>query len=48
MVHVANSGATLQLKESHKHIVRTGLLLGVYPDPSIPRSIAVNRCSMDE
>ena len=42
MVHVANSGATLQLKESHKHIVRTGLLLyGVYPDPTIPRSIAV-------
>ena len=30
------------MKESHKHIVRTGLLLyGVYPDPSIPRSISV-------
>ena len=42
IVHVANSGATLQLKESHKHMVRTGLLLyGVYPDPSIPKSILV-------
>lgn len=42
MVHVANSGATLQLKQSHKQIVRTGLLLyGVYPDPTIPKSIVV-------
>lgn len=42
MVHIANSGAALQLKQSHKQIVRTGLLLyGVYPDSSIPKSIAV-------
>ena len=42
MVHVANSGATLQLKQSHKQIVRTGLLLyGVYPDPTIPKHIVV-------
>ncbi len=42
MVHIANSGATLQLKQSHKQMVRTGLLLyGVYPDTSIPRTIIV-------
>lgn len=42
MVHMANSGAALQFPKSHKHLVRTGLLLyGVYPDPDIPKSIDV-------
>ena len=42
IVHIANSGATLQLKQSHKQMVRTGLLLyGVYPDPTIPKNIVV-------
>ena len=42
IVHIANSGATLQLKQSHKHMVRTGLLLyGVYPDSTIPKNIIV-------
>jgi len=42
MVHMANSGAALQLPKSHKQLVRTGLLLyGVYPDPDIPKNIDV-------
>ena len=41
-VHMANSGAALQLPNSHKHLVRTGLLLyGVYPDSEIARTIDV-------
>ena len=42
MVHMANSGAALQLAKSHKQLVRTGLLLyGVYPDSDIPKIIDV-------
>ncbi|MCL4871862.1 MAG: alanine racemase [Anaerolineae bacterium] len=40
--HIANSGAILQLPESHLDMVRPGLLFyGVYPDETIPRTITV-------
>jgi alanine racemase len=40
--HMANSGAILQLPESHFDIVRPGLLLyGVYPSPETDRSVLV-------
>jgi alanine racemase len=40
--HIANSGAILQLPESHLDLVRPGILLyGVYPSPEARRSIAV-------
>jgi alanine racemase len=40
--HVANSGAILQLPESHLDMVRPGILLyGVYPSRDVRRTIAV-------
>jgi alanine racemase len=40
--HIANSGAILQLPESHLDMVRPGILLyGVYPSAEIERTIAV-------
>jgi len=40
--HIANSGAVLQLRESHLDLVRPGILLyGVYPSAEVPRTIAV-------
>ena len=40
--HIANSGAILQLPESHLDLVRPGILLyGVYPSPEVRRTIAV-------
>jgi alanine racemase len=40
--HIANSGAVLQLPESHLDLVRPGILLyGVYPSADVPRTIAV-------
>jgi alanine racemase len=40
--HMANSGAVLQLPESHLDLVRPGILLyGVYPSDEVKRSIAV-------
>jgi alanine racemase len=40
--HIANSGAVLQLRESHLDLVRPGILLyGVYPAADVPRTIAV-------
>jgi alanine racemase len=40
--HIANSGAILQLPESHLDMVRPGILLyGVYPSDEVHRSIAV-------
>jgi alanine racemase len=40
--HIANSGAVLQLPESHLDMVRPGILLyGVYPSPDVRRTIAV-------
>jgi alanine racemase len=40
--HMANSGAILQLPESHLDLVRPGILLyGVYPSPEVRRTIAV-------
>ena len=40
--HIANSGAILQLPESHLDLVRPGILLyGVYPSPEARRSIVV-------
>ena len=40
--HMANSGATLQLKASHYDMVRPGILLfGVYPSAEAARTIAV-------
>ncbi len=42
MRHMANSGAILQLPESHFEMVRVGILLyGVYPAPDLPRTLAV-------
>ncbi len=42
MRHMANSGAILQLPESHFDMVRAGILLyGVYPSPEVRRSIQV-------
>ena len=41
--HIANSGAILQLPESHLDMVRPGILLyGVYPSPEVRRTIAVH------
>jgi alanine racemase len=40
--HMANSGAILQLPESHLDLVRPGILLyGVYPSPEVQRTIPV-------
>jgi alanine racemase len=40
--HMANSGAILQLRESHLDMVRPGILLyGVYPSAEVAHSIAV-------
>jgi alanine racemase len=40
--HMANSGAVLQLPESHLDIVRPGILLyGVYPSAEVRKTIAV-------
>jgi alanine racemase len=40
--HMANSGAVLQLPESHLDLVRPGILLyGVYPSSEVRRTIAV-------
>jgi alanine racemase len=40
--HIANSGAVLQLRESHLDLVRPGILLyGVYPSAEVRRTIAV-------
>lgn len=40
--HIANSGAILQLPESHLDMVRAGILLyGVYPSPEAARTVAV-------
>jgi alanine racemase len=40
--HMANSGAVLQLPESHLDLVRPGILLyGVYPSADVARTIAV-------
>ena len=40
--HIANSGAVLQLRESHLDLVRPGILLyGVYPAAETARTIAV-------
>lgn len=42
LIHTANSGAVLQLPNSHYTMVRAGLLLyGVYPESTIPKSIRV-------
>ena len=44
--HIANSGAILQLPESHLDLVRPGILLyGVYPASEVRRTIAVGRRS---
>ena len=41
--HIANSGAILQLRESHLDLVRPGILLyGVYPSAEVRRTIAVH------
>ena len=40
--HMANSGAILQLPESHFDMVRAGILLyGVYPSDEVPRTVPV-------
>ncbi len=40
--HCANSGGVLQYKESYFDMVRAGILLyGYYPDPGLPRPIAL-------
>lgn len=40
--HMANSGAVLQLRESHLDLVRPGILLyGVYPSDEVRKTIAV-------
>lgn len=42
MRHMANSGAILQVPDSHFDMVRAGILLyGVYPSSEVPRSVAV-------
>jgi alanine racemase len=42
MRHMANSGAVLQLPESHFDMVRPGILLyGVYPSDEVKRTVAV-------
>jgi alanine racemase len=41
--HMANSGAVLQLRESHLDMVRPGILLyGVYPSDEVRKTIAVH------
>ena len=41
--HMANSGAVLQLRESHLDMVRPGILLyGVYPSDKVRKTIAVH------
>jgi alanine racemase len=40
--HIANSGALLQLPQSHLNMVRAGILLyGVYPSDNVPHTVAV-------
>ncbi len=40
--HIANSGAILQMPDSHLDMVRAGILLyGVYPSQEAPRTVAV-------
>ncbi|MGC8855914.1 MAG: alanine racemase [Anaerolineae bacterium] len=40
--HMANSGAILQLRESHFDMVRTGILFyGIYPGREVPRVVKV-------
>ena len=40
--HIANSGAIIQLPESHLDMVRPGLLFyGVYPDEALPHTVPV-------
>lgn len=42
MRHMANSGAILQLPQSHFDMVRAGILLyGVYPSADVPRTVPV-------
>lgn len=42
MRHIANSGAILQMPESHLDMVRAGILLfGVYPSDEVPQTIQV-------
>ena len=42
MRHMANSGAILQLPDSHFEMVRPGILLfGVYPSREVPHTVAV-------
>ena len=42
LCHIANSGAILQLPESHFNLVRAGILLyGVYPAADLPRTVPV-------
>jgi alanine racemase len=42
MRHIANSAAVLQLPESSLDMVRPGILLyGVYPSPTVPRTVEV-------
>jgi len=42
MCHIANSGAILQLPESHFDLVRPGIMLyGVYPSTEVVRSVTV-------
>lgn len=41
--HMANSGAILQLPQSHFDMVRAGILLyGIYPSAEVPRTVAVS------
>jgi alanine racemase len=43
--HMANSGAILQIPESHLDMVRAGILLyGVYPAPGVTKTIQVRPC----
>lgn len=43
--HMANSGAILQLPNSHFDMVRAGILLyGVYPSADVPRTVDVRPC----
>ena len=43
--HIANSGAILQMPNSHFNIVRAGILLyGVYPSQEVAQTIAVRPC----
>jgi alanine racemase len=42
MRHMANSGAILQVPQSHFDMVRAGILLfGIYPSAEVPHSVAV-------